>query len=82
MRTSRMLLNLVAVLLSFFAMSSGVSAAKGDNLLTLQDSIDMALKQSVIIHSAREGVSGAEAQKQEAFTGFLPKLSTSYNEAQ
>jgi outer membrane protein len=79
MRTSRMLLNLVAVLLSFFAMSSGVSAAKGDNLLTLQDSIDMALKQSVIIHSAREGVSGAEAQKQEAFTGFLPKLSTSYN---
>jgi outer membrane protein TolC len=39
----------------------------------------MALKQSVMVHSAKEGVAGAEAQKQEAFTGFLPKLSTSYN---
>ncbi len=47
--------------------------------MTLQQSIDLALSQSVIIQSAREGVKGAEAQKQEAFTGFLPKLSTSYN---
>jgi outer membrane protein TolC len=47
--------------------------------LTLQQSIDLALKQSVLIQSAREGVKGAEAQKQEAFTGFLPKFSTSYN---
>lgn len=47
--------------------------------LTLQQSIDLALKRSVLIQSAREGVRGAEAQKQEAFTGFLPKFSTSYN---
>ena len=50
-----------------------------EGLLTLQDSIDLALKQSVFIHSAREGVYGAEAQKREALTGFLPSLNTSYN---
>ena len=47
--------------------------------LTLQQSIDLALKQSVFIQSAQEGVKGAEAQKKEAFTGFLPKFSTYYS---
>jgi outer membrane protein TolC len=67
------------ILLSGVAMSAAVSAADNNGLLTLQESIDLALKQSVIIHSAREGVAGAEAQKREAFTRFLPTLSTSYN---
>ena len=47
--------------------------------LTLEASIDMALKQSVLLHAAKEGVRGAEAQQKEAFTRFLPKFSTSYN---
>ncbi len=47
--------------------------------LTLEESIAIALKQSVIIQSAREGVAASEARKKEAFTGFLPKLSTTYN---
>ncbi len=47
--------------------------------LTLQRSIDLALRQSVLIQSAQEGVKGAEAQKKEAFTGFLPKFSTYYS---
>lgn len=47
--------------------------------LTLAESIDTALKQSVLIHAAREGVRGAEAQQKEAFTGFLPRFSTSYS---
>ena len=51
----------------------------GSGILTLDESIDLALKQSVLIHAAEEGVLGAEAQKKEALTGFLPKLSTSYN---
>jgi len=56
-----------------------VDAADGGPVLTLQESIDIALKQSVMVHSAREGVFGADSQKKEAFTGFLPKLSSSYN---
>lgn len=46
---------------------------------TLEGSIDLALNQSMLIQAAKEGVKGAEAQKKEAFTGFLPKLSTSYS---
>ncbi|MDD5724268.1 MAG: TolC family protein [Syntrophales bacterium] len=79
MRPNAMLRRLVVVLLGCFVMSSAVSAAEGEGVLTLQDSIDLALKQSVIIHSAREGVTGAEASRKEALTGFLPKFSTSYN---
>lgn len=65
-----------AILLLPFIISEG--ALSGEKL-TLQQSIDLALKQSVLIQSAREGVKGAQAQKQEAFTGFLPRFSTSYS---
>ena len=47
--------------------------------LTLETSIDIALKNSLIIHSAKEGVEAATAQKREAVTGFLPKFNTSYS---
>ncbi|MBA4422265.1 MAG: hypothetical protein C0390_04070 [Syntrophus sp. (in: bacteria)] len=62
-----------------FVSISGVRAAETVKPLTLTESIDMALKQSVLIHAAKEGVRGAEAQQKEAFTGFLPKFSTSYS---
>jgi len=54
-------------------------AAEGRKPLSLVESIEMALQQSVLIHAAKEGVLGAEAQQREAFTGFLPKFSTSYS---
>ena len=47
--------------------------------LTLEESIGMALKNSLTINMARQGVAGATAQKKEALTGFLPKFSTSYS---
>ena len=47
--------------------------------LTLEESIAIALKQSFVINIAKEGTRGAEAQKKEAMTGFLPKFSTSYS---
>ena len=47
--------------------------------LTLEESIAIALRQSVTIQSAKEGVLASEARRKEAFTGFLPKLSTTYN---
>jgi len=45
----------------------------------MQESIDIALKQSAAIHSASEGVNAAESRKKEALTGFLPTLSTYYS---
>jgi len=47
--------------------------------LTLEESIDIALKNSIVLNIAKEGSKGATAQKREAITGFLPKFSTSYS---
>jgi outer membrane protein len=60
---------------ALFAPFTGIAAQR----LTLDESIDMALKRSLSISMAREGVKGAEARKREAMTGFLPKMNTSYN---
>lgn len=68
---------LIALWLVFFAAAPGFAAAAGS--MTLAESIETALTQSVLIRAAKEGVLGAEALKKEALTGFLPKLSTSYS---
>ncbi len=47
--------------------------------LTLEASIDTALKNSLVLNIAREGTKSAAAQKREAVTGFLPRFSTSYS---
>jgi outer membrane protein TolC len=46
---------------------------------TLKQSIERALQQSAVLHAAREGVLGAEAQRREALTGFYPRFSTAYS---
>ena len=62
--------------LIFFIVSSSVAAAQTP--LALEESIDIALKNSFVLNIAKEGTRGATAQKREAMTGFLPKFSTSY----
>ena len=47
--------------------------------LTLDACMEIALKNSNVITIAKEGVKGATAQKNEAFTVFLPRLNTSYS---
>jgi len=63
----------------YSAAASGRPHRNAPGSLTLQESIKIALKQSVVIQSAKEGVVGAQYAKKEAFTNFLPKLNTSYN---
>ncbi len=53
--------------------------AESAKVLTLDESIATALRQNVSIHASGEGVKAADARKKEAFTGFLPKLSTYYS---
>ena len=69
----------VAVVILIAATGVSVHAAERIKALSLSESIDLALKKSVLIHATREGVRGAEAQRKEAFTGFLPRFSTSYS---
>jgi len=76
MQMKNLTLTVTAALL-FFCIS--VEGAFSAGKMTLQESVDLALKQSVLIQSAKEGVKGADSLKQESFTGFLPKFSTYYN---
>jgi outer membrane protein TolC len=69
----------LAVLFSFITSFALPDFALAQGPLTLEESIDIALKNSFIIHSAKEGVKAATAQRREALTGFLPKFNTSYN---
>ena len=78
MRTEKRSLGVLALIMMLI-LGTAARAAETVKPLSLSDSIDLALKQSVLIHAAQEGVRGAEAQKKEAFTGFLPKFSTAYS---
>jgi outer membrane protein TolC len=62
------------------SISSKVPAAFTPEIsaITLEASIDTALKNSIVINIAKEGSKGANAQKKEALTGFLPQFNTSY----
>jgi outer membrane protein len=55
------------------------ATAQSTMRLTLHESIDIALRSNTTMQSAREGVNASESRRKEAFTKFLPKLSTSYN---
>ena len=69
----------LGVALALFLLWPPAAPAQTEDRMTLQESIDFALRESLLIHSAREGTKGAEAARKEAFTGFLPKFSTSYS---
>jgi outer membrane protein TolC len=47
--------------------------------MTLRESVDLAIRQNLPIHAASEGLKAAESNTKEAFTRFLPKLSTYYS---
>jgi outer membrane protein len=70
---------LILALFSFFTSFLITDFVYAEEPLNLETSIDIALKNSLTIHYAKEGVDAATAQKREAVTGFLPKFNTSYN---
>lgn len=75
----RRLYFLGAVLVLAAGPAAGVRAAEAGKPLSLAESIEIAVKRSVLLNAAKEGVRAAEAQQKEAFTAFLPKLSTTYS---
>jgi outer membrane protein len=72
-------LRLFLIIPMLLVFHTAVPAAEKAGVMTLQDSIDMALQRNVTVNSAREGVKASEAKKNEAFTGFLPRFSTAYS---
>lgn len=73
------LLKLIIVFLILLFCCTAALPVEEELPLTLQESIKIALKHSVIINAAKEGVRASESKRKGAFTGFLPKLSTSYS---
>jgi outer membrane protein len=67
------------IVLMFFTVAFFPHLVLAEEPLTLNSSIDIALKNSIVINIAKEGSKSATAQKKEAITGFLPKFSTSYS---
>ena len=58
--------------------TSGVWAQESQALLTLEESIKIAMERSLTIHSAVEGVAGSEYRHKEAITNFLPLWTGQY----
>jgi len=67
------------VILMFLTIVFSVRPGFAGEFMTLEESIDLALKNSIVLNIAKEGLKSATAQKMEAVTGFLPKFSTSYS---
>ena len=67
-------------LIFLFIILLTASAISGEKTLTLtlDESINIALQQSLAVHSAREGVKASESERKGALTGFLPILNTKY----
>ncbi|MGA2526186.1 MAG: TolC family protein [Smithellaceae bacterium] len=74
--TNKALKIFVLTLLTFYFSQNSVFA---EEPMTLEASIEIALRNSFVINIAKEGSKSATAQKREAITGFLPKFSTSYS---
>lgn len=62
----------------FFFLLTGSSQTMASDILTLEESINIALERSLAVLSADEEVKAKEFEKRAAKADFYPKLSTSY----
>jgi len=58
---------------------SGDSQILADDVLTLNESIKVALDRSLSVHSAKEEIKAKEFEERSAKADFFPKLSASYS---
>jgi outer membrane protein TolC len=63
----------------FLILVTSVSAEEPVLKLTLGESVELARRQSVVIHSAAEGAAAAESGRKAARADFLPVFNTSYD---
>lgn len=74
-----MAFKITVLLITLLCAAPGSYSSAAENRLTVEESVQIALKSSARLHSAAEVVREAEFRKKEAFGGFLPKISTSYS---
>jgi len=68
----------VGFILCFFLFDGSGLAQGSKELLTLEESIKIAIERSLKLHSATEGIVGSEFRQKAAKTDFLPKWTGEY----
>jgi len=74
-----MLRKIMVICLLLSVMGGSAFGGEEERVLSLKEAVEMALKRSVSIHSAREGMKGADYLRRAALTDFLPTLRTEYD---
>jgi outer membrane protein len=62
-----------------FSLTAPLCLAIASDVLTLEESIEIALKESLSVQSAQEDIRAKEFEERSARTDFYPKLSTDYS---
>ena len=70
---------ITGLFLSMMYASYRNEASASDRMLTLQESISIALDQSTAVRAADYGVSGADSARKAALTDFFPRIGTEYS---
>jgi len=73
-----MLRKIMAICLLLSMIGGPALGGEEERVLSLKEAVEMALKRSASIHSAREGMKGADYLRRAALTDFLPTLRTEY----
>lgn len=74
-----MLRRIMIVHLLFVLVGGSVWGREEPKVFSLRDAVEVALERSPSIHSAREGMKGADYLRKAALTDFLPTLRTEYD---
>jgi outer membrane protein len=69
----------VMVVFVFFTLMGGLALGDDESkVFTLKEAVEVALERSPSLHSAREGVKGADSLRKAALTDFFPTFRTEY----
>ena len=71
--------SLIGFFLLAMVLTGVVQAQESQALLTLEESIKIAMERSLVLHSAAMGVVGSEFRRREAITNFLPQWTAQYS---
>jgi len=74
-----MLKKIMVIYLLLSVMGGPVLGGEEERVLSLKEAVEMALERSAVIHSAREGMKGADYLRKATMADFFPTLRTEYD---
>ena len=74
-----MLKKIMVICLSLSVMGGPALGGEEERVLSLKEAVEMALERSAVIHSAREGMKGADYLRKATMADFFPTLRTEYD---